>query len=176
MTVTKIEGMIRHSGGQGFARQNYKVMIPEIAKEFPSVKNCGNYGTINVDRLNPPLRKSFADFWTARIRWEPVAGDLGHVRHEKFGLIKIRFECLPSLQYDAWIVLPEGHSYSYNENGGVEIVSETLIPEVNRGAACALYIDHKPEIPRPDDFGAISIEVYPLDQRSLIENSASVPR
>jgi hypothetical protein len=72
--------------------------------------------------------------------------------------------------------MPEGHSYSYNENGGVEIVSETFIPEVKRGAPCAIYIDHKLESPRPNDFGAISIEVYPLDQRSLKENSASVPR
>jgi hypothetical protein len=118
---------------------------------------------------------AFADYWTTRIRWEAVVGDLG-IRHEKYGLIKIRFECPPAEQYDAWIVMPEGHGYSYNENGGVEIVSETFIPEVRPGAACAIYIDHKPTEPRPGDFGGISIEMIPVHERRLFENPAAVPR
>ena len=181
--ITKIDGIIRPEGGQGFARENYKKAIgPAIIKEFSALQNCWNHGTINVDFLDPPLRKSFANYWTTRIRWEAVVGDLG-IRHEKFGLIKIRFECPPAGQYDAWIVMPEGHGYSYNENGGVEIVSETCIPEVRRGAACAIYIDHKPTEPRPGDFGGISIEIdgnkreiIPVHERRLLENPTAVPR
>ena len=65
--ITKIEGTLDPTGGQGLARRNYTVMIPEIAKHFSDVKNCDRYGTINVIDLSPPLRKSFADYWTPRV-------------------------------------------------------------------------------------------------------------
>jgi len=38
--TTKITGTIKPDGGQGFARQNYTVMIAEIAKYFADVENC----------------------------------------------------------------------------------------------------------------------------------------
>jgi hypothetical protein len=103
MTVIKIEGVTKLKGGKGLAKLNYKVIIPEIAKEFPAFQNCGNRGTINVDFLKPPLRKSFADYWTSRIRWKPVAGNIGTVREEKYGLIKIQFGYpLDANRYDTW--------------------------------------------------------------------------
>jgi hypothetical protein len=178
MTVTRIEGTIRPQGGEGFAGENYKVIIPEIAKEFPAVQNCGNHRTINVDCLRPPLRKSFADYWTSRIRWEPVAGKetIGSVRHEKYGIIKIQFEHpLGGNRYAAWIIMPEGHGSPYDENEGVEIVAEPKIPDLGRATACAIYIDHKPEAQRPNDFGEPKIEAV-LKMPPLHENPAAVPR
>jgi hypothetical protein len=174
--ITRISGTIKPEGGQGLARQNYTVMIPEIAKDFPVVKDCGKHGTINVRRLNPPLRKSFADHWTPRITWHPIAGrnEIGEARREIFGFIKIKFEYpLGGQAYDAWVILPEGHRASYSENAGVEIISETLIPDVRRGAACAIYIDHKPSVPRPHNFGEIAY--VPVHMRRLVENPAAVP-
>lgn len=52
--ITKIEGTLDPTGGQGLARRNYTVMIPEIAKHFSDVKNCDRYGTINVIDLSSP--------------------------------------------------------------------------------------------------------------------------
>jgi hypothetical protein len=178
MTIARIEGTIRPRGGQGFARPNYKVIIPEIANEFPGVQNCGNHGTINVDCLRPPLRKSFADYWTSRIRWEPVAGKetLGNVRHERYGIINIEFEYpLGGNRYDAWIIMPEGHGYSYDENEGVEIVAEPKIPNLERATACAINIDHRPQIQRPNDFGELKIEYF-FKKTPLQENPTAVPR
>jgi hypothetical protein len=174
--ITKIEGIIKPDGGEGHAHQKYVVMIREIAKHFADVKNCGKHGTINVISLTPPLCKSFADYWTPRIRCEPIAGNLGVVRHEKYGLIQISFECPPGGQHSAWIIMPEGHGYSYSENEGVEIIAEPFIPTVRRGASCAIYIDHKPQIPRPNDFGELRIEIVPIDMRRLKENPAAVLR
>ena len=82
--TTKIEGIIKPDIGQGFTLENYKVIISEIAKHFDGVKNCGKYGTINVTSLKPPLRKSFADYWTPRIRWKPIMG-IKPERHEMYG-------------------------------------------------------------------------------------------
>jgi hypothetical protein len=177
--VTKIEGVIKPGGGQGFARENYKVIIPEIAKEFPAVQNCGKHGTINVDSLKPPLRKSFADYWTFGIEWEPVAGKatIGSVRHEKYGLIKIQFEYpLGGDRYDAWAIMPEGHGWSYDENGGVEIIAEPKICDLQRDTACAIYIDHKPQKPRPNDFRYLKIDGVLVDAGPLQENPGAVPR
>jgi hypothetical protein len=178
MILLKVEGIIRLRGGDGLAYENYKVIIPEIAKEFPAVQNCGRHGTINVDSLNPPLRKSFADYWTSRIRWEPVAGKetIGSVRHEKYGLIKIQFGYpLGSDRYDAWIIMPEGHDYPYDEDKGVEIIAEPKIPNLRRGTACAIYFDHKPQTPRPSDFGEPEIEIV-VKMPPLHENPTAVPR
>jgi hypothetical protein len=170
--TTKIEGIIKPDIGQGFTLENYKVIISEIAKHFDGVKNCGKYGTINVTSLKPPLRKSFADYWTPRIRWKPIMG-MEPERHEMYGLIKINFECPPEGKtYEAWIIMPEGYTFSYDENQGVEIILETYISDAKPGAPCAISIDHKPSTPRPSDFG----DVVSQHLRRLIENHAAVPR
>jgi hypothetical protein len=76
--------------------------------------------------------------------------------------------------------MPEGHSWSYNESedefGGVEIVAEPKIPNLQRGTACAIYIDHKPEKSRPDDLRYLKIDGVLVDGGRLRENPRAVPR
>jgi len=69
--------------------------------------------------------------------------------------------------------MPEGHHAPYDENKGVEIVAEPKIPELQRGTACAIHINHKPQTPRPDDFGEPKI-VFKMPP--LRENPMAVPR
>jgi hypothetical protein len=135
--------------GQGHASENYKVMIPEIAKDFPSVADSGLFGTINVS-LDRPFDHSNADHWTPQIAWSPVVG-LESRRLEAFGFIKIKFEFLAQ-QYDAWIIRPEGHAWTYN-GAGVEIIAATKIPGVSYGEVCSFHLDHRPSSPRPAWFG-----------------------
>ena len=68
--------------------------------------------------------------------------------------------------------MSEAHTFSYDEDQGVEIISETYISDVKRGAPCTISIDHKPSTPRPSDFG----DVVSPHLRRLIENPAAVPR
>jgi hypothetical protein len=131
--------------GHGHARENYKVMIPEIAKDFPSVADCGLFGTINV-RLDRTFDHSSADHWTPRIAWWPVVG-LPGPRVEAFGFIKIEFQFCAQ-QYDAWIIRPQGHPWTY-DGAGVKIITDKKIPGVSYGDACSLHLDHDPSGPRP---------------------------
>jgi len=154
MTIT-ITGRINPCGGEGKACVNYEVMIPAVAVHFPDVANCDKYGTINVIELNPPLRKSHADFWTPQTTWAPVIGTeiLGKNRPEAFGFIKIKFECpIGGPTYEAWIILPEGHGYSYRDDG-VEIIASVWVPGAKRGEFCAIHVDHTLSVERPDWFG-----------------------
>ena len=129
-------------------------MIPKAAEFCSEIRNCDKYGTINVINLRPPLRETYADCWTPTVIWYPVV-DLEKERPEAFGFIKIKFEYpLSGQTYDAWIIFPEAPLYSYDENQGIEVIAETLIPNMKRGATCAVYIDHVPSMLRPKDFGA----------------------
>ncbi len=137
--------------GQGHAQQNYKVMIPKIAEHYPAVSKCDQFGTINVC-LDEPLDNSHADYWTPPILWSPVTG-LEKNRLEAFGFIKIKFEYPCGVQkYDAWIILPEGHPWTY-DSGGAEIIADVRIPGIEYGKRCALHLDHNPSSPRPDRLG-----------------------
>jgi hypothetical protein len=138
--------------GQGDASANYKVMIPEIAKDFPLVADCGLFGTINV-LLDSPFDNSNADHWTPQIVWRPVVGFQESVRPETFGFIRIKFEFDAQL-YDAWIIRPEGHCWTYN-GLGVEVIAATQIPGVAYGKACSFRLDHTPSSPRPASFGKL---------------------
>jgi hypothetical protein len=142
-----------HSGkiirGRGRASENYRVMIPEIAKDFPPVADCGQFGTINV-LLDRTFEHNNADHWTPPITWRPVVG-LDSPRTETFGFTKIKFE-FGAQQYDAWIIRPEGHAWTYS-CGGVEIIAATRIPGVSYGEACSFHLEHPPLHPRPALFG-----------------------
>jgi hypothetical protein len=154
MMDLKITGRIAPSGGEGKAHVNYKAMIPVAALHCPEIASCDKYGTINVEQLAPPLRKSHADCWTPQVIWEPIvdAENLGRKRPEAFGFIKIGFECpLGTPLYDAWIIMPSGHGYSY-EDTGVEIIASMWIPGANPGVPCAIHLDHKPLKERPAIF------------------------
>jgi hypothetical protein len=152
----RITGTIRPEGGDGLARWNYPVLIPRAAVHCPDVANFGKDGTINVE-LDKPLDKGYADCWTPRVTWNPVAGAdrIGTTRIEAFGFIKIKFECPiagDQFLHDAWIVFPEGHPFSY-EGHGIEIIADHWITGAVRGARCAVHVDHAPAIQRPDWFG-----------------------
>jgi hypothetical protein len=96
--------------GMGLASENCRVLIAEIAKDFPAVAGCGLFGTINV-RLDRPFDPRHADHWTPQIPWRPVVG-LEKDRMEAFGLIKVKLDYRDQ-KYDAWIILPEGHAWTY---------------------------------------------------------------
>src|SRR5215470_3729638 len=98
--------------GKGHALKNYRVLIPKIAENYPAVSHCGLFGTINV-RLDRPIDNRHADHWTPQITWSPVAAASGRGRLEAFGFIKIQFEYRPGQISDAWIILPEGHPWTY---------------------------------------------------------------
>jgi len=127
------------------------VLIPKIAEHYPAVANCGQYGTINV-RLDELFDNAHADHWTSRTTWHPVAG-LENTRCEVFGFIKIKFEAPNGQLFDAWIILPEGHFWTYDRKG-VEIIADVCIPGIEYGHRCAFHLDHTPSIPRPADLGA----------------------
>jgi hypothetical protein len=133
--------------GEGYASQNYKVMIAEIAKEFPAVGHFGQHGTINV-RLETAIETSQADHWTKPVTWNPVAG-LTSPRIEGFGFTKIKFKCLGL--YDAWMIFPEGHDWTYSGEG-VEVIA-AYIHGVKPGLSCSIHLDHWPLVPRPAWFG-----------------------
>src|SRR5580704_8759403 len=126
--------------GQGHASKNYAAMIREIAKDFPSVTACGRFGTINV-RLDQPTIHHHADHWTPQITWNPVDG-LEKNRTEAFGFIGIKF-AYRNQTYDSWIILPEGHPWTY-DGQGVEIIADTLIPGIAYQEPCSIHIDHRP--------------------------------
>jgi hypothetical protein len=170
--MVKLEGRIDPQGGEGNASKNYKAMIPKAAEHCSEIRNCDKYGTINVIDLSPPLRKSYADCWTPTVIWPPIADieKLGVTRKEAFGFIKIKFEYpLAGETYDAWIIFPEGHGFTYNEDLGVEIIAEMKVPGIKLGQKCAIHIDHSPSVPRPRAFGANF--GYP----PFISNPAAVP-
>ncbi len=131
--------------GWGLASKNYRVMIPEIAKCFPPVANCGLFGTINID-LDQPAIHHYADYWTPRIIWHPVKG-LQQTRVESFGFIRVKFEYRRQ-KYDAWIILVEWHDWT-NNGKGVEIIADRRIPDISYQERCSIHIDHRPLVPRP---------------------------
>ena len=151
MTVSKHTGTITQ--GSGNARKHYRITIPKIAEYCSAVANCGQFGTINVE-LDEPLDNSRADYWTPEIAWNPVPGTgLEENRVEAFGLTKIKFEYpLGGEAYDAWIVLPEGHTWTYNGEG-VEVIADVDIPGIAYGRRCALHLDHTPSSPPPSWLG-----------------------
>ena len=57
----------------------------------------------------------------------------------------------------------------FTENEGFETVSETFIPDLRRGTACAVCLDHKPAIPRPSNVSAVR------GGRRLIEKQFDCP-
>jgi hypothetical protein len=170
--VFRFDGRVSPVGGDGLARLNYPVMIAAIAEHFGDIRNFGQHGTINVCDLKPLLCKRFADYWSPEVVWHPVAGQdrLGYVRHEYYGLIKIKFACPPDGDlHEAWIIMPEGHPWAYDENGGVEVNAEEFITGVKRGVSCAIHLDHTPSVARPVVFGSH------FGHMALVTNSASVP-
>jgi hypothetical protein len=136
--------------GQGYASKNYKNMTAEIAKYFPEVSECGQFGTINV-YLDSPFDNPNADHWTPRITWRPVVGFDRGPRLEVFGFIKIKLEINDQL-FDGWIIRSEGHSWTY-DGIGFEIIAAKKIPGVEHGTRCAIHIDHVPKAGRPDGLG-----------------------
>jgi hypothetical protein len=153
--------------GQGSAAANHRRLIPRIAKRFPEVAKCSEFGTINV-QLDRPLGRSHADFWTPHIAWIPVhlSGADRAQRLEAFGFIRIALECpLGGARYAAWIILPEGADLTYC-NDRAEIIAGEFIAGVAYGVRCAVHIDHKPAIAAPSWFG----EIY---GKSLTMNSNS---
>jgi hypothetical protein len=153
MTISITATIIR---GQGNAAANHRVLIPRIAARFPNVAKYGEFGTINV-RLDKPLDRSRADFWTPHIPWIPAqmpGAERAH-RLEAFGFIRITFECpLTGPKYVAWIMLPEGSDLTYCEDGA-EVIAGVFIPGVAYGARCAIHIDHDLALPAPLWFGEI---------------------
>jgi len=142
--------------GQGDAAKNHRVLIPRIAARFPEIAKCGAFGTINV-MLDQPLDRSHADFWTPQIPWIPVhlAGATIAPRTEGFGFIRVTFECpLGGPNYMAWVILPEGASLTYREDGA-EIIAGEFIAGVSNGARCAIHLDHSPALPAPAWFGEL---------------------
>jgi hypothetical protein len=137
--------------GQGHASKNSEAMIREIAKDFPSVVACSRFGTINV-RLDLATIHQHADHWTPQITWDPVDG-LGKNRTEAFGFIRVKFE-YRNEKHDAWVVLPEGHPWTYNGQG-VEIIADRLIPGIAHQEPCSIHIEHRPSVPRPAWLGKI---------------------
>jgi hypothetical protein len=145
--------------GEGYASVNYERLILAAAIYYPAIRNCGQFGTINVD-LDQEIDKSFADYWTPPIYWKPriILGeswDQDLDRQEEFGFVAVKFERLSSgILYDAWIVLPSGHGATYL-NDHVEIVAAELIDgaRLQYGARCAIRLDHMPLMPRPSKFG-----------------------
>jgi hypothetical protein len=153
--------------GQGNAAANHRRLIPRIAKHFPEVSWCSEFGTINV-QLDRPLDRSHADFWTPHIPWIPayLSGADRAQRLEAFGFIRVALECpLGGARYAAWIILPEGADLTYCSDRA-EIIAGELIADVANGARCAVHIDHKPAIAAPAWFG----EIY---GKSLATNSNS---
>lgn len=139
--------------GEGHAHVNYEVMIPQAALHFPDVAKCDRFGTINV-LLDHAFDKRYADCWTPQVTWRPKTG-LGSTRLEAFGFIKIKFEFpIDKDEYDAWIIFPEGHPFSYGGRG-IEIIAEMRIPGVLPKVVCAISLDHIPSVPRPSWFGEI---------------------
>jgi hypothetical protein len=140
--------------GQGTAAANHRVLIPRIAARFPEVAKSCEFGTINV-RLDKPLDRSRADFWTPPIPWIPAQmPDAEQVlRLEAFGFIRITFECpLAGPNYAAWIMLPEGSNLTYCEDSA-EVIASEFIPGVAYGGRCAVHIDHDLVLPAPSWFG-----------------------
>jgi hypothetical protein len=140
--------------GQGNATANHRHLIPRIARSFPEVVKCSEFGTINVT-LDQPLDRRRTDFWTPQIAWIPVAmPGAEHVhRLEAFGFIRIGFECpLGRAPYNGWIILPEGSELTYRENRAEIIVGE-FVAGVAYGARCAIQIDHITAIAAPPWFG-----------------------
>jgi hypothetical protein len=171
--IVKVTGKVAPSGGEGKAHLNYKVMIPKAAEHCPGVASCDKYGTINVVDLSPPLSKRCADCWTPRVTWYPVVG-LEPVRPEAWGFIKIKLECpLGGERYDVWIILPEGHGFSYRDDAGVEIIADVWIPGAKPGALCAIHLDHIPSMERPDWFGTIYGLQYIANARAEPQRAAA---
>jgi CTP-dependent riboflavin kinase len=141
--------------GEGNAQRNHAVLIPLLARHVPEILNCSPFGTINV-QLDHGLDKSHADLWTPRIAWHPVrlnqAEPFGRI--EFFGFIKILFEYPANgLLHHAWIMLPEGSKLTYREDQA-EIIADVFVEGLQRGASCAIHIDHPPSIAAPPSFGA----------------------
>jgi hypothetical protein len=140
--------------GQGDAATNHYVLIPRIAARFPEIAKCSSFGTINL-QLDEPLDHSHADFWTPQMPWIPVrlAGAARVPRIEAFGFTRIGLECpLGGPKYMAWIIMPEGASLTFRDDGAEIIVGE-FITGVVHGVRCAIHLDHTPTLPAPPWFG-----------------------
>jgi hypothetical protein len=129
------------------------VVMPQAALHCPGVAGYDKFGTINIE-LNQAIEKSRADCWTPKITWDPLTLNQPH-RREAFGFTRIRFEFpLDAEAYEAWIVFPESHPFSYGGNG-VEVIAAVRIPGMERGKVCAIQFDHVPLEPRPPWFGEL---------------------
>jgi hypothetical protein len=147
----------------GLASHNYPVIIPLAAAHCPDVANFGKDGTINLE-LDQSVDKGRADCWTPRLTWHPARGAdvIGEERKEAFGFTKIKFECPvgeDQVLHDAWIVFPEGHPFSYESNS-IEIIADQWITSAQRGARCAVHVDHSPGIHRPIWFGTRQLDWF----------------
>jgi hypothetical protein len=152
--------------GERNAQSNNAVLIPILAKHFPEIAKCSQFGTINV-QLSQPLDRSHADVWTPRVIWNPIQMALKERRIEAFGFIKIKFECpLNGPAHDCWIILPEGSKLTYREDR-VEIIAGNFIQAVEYGAACAIDIDHSPATPAPRSFGTLYGMSLPIIRDSI---------
>jgi hypothetical protein len=132
--------------------------VARLAAEAVDIRSAKSYARSIRDLADKrrlvdiALRYEKADCWTPPFIWQPIG--LPPNRREAFGVIKILLE-YPlggSASYDGWIVLPEGHPFSYN-GSGAEVISKTRVPGVAYGKSCAIILTHSPSEPRPSTFG-----------------------
>src|SRR5947208_9161725 len=115
--------------GGGGAVKNLALQIPQIALEFPEIRNCFR-GTINLE-LEKGLLVLKPDHRTKPIQWAP-----DNTQGEIFDLVRIRMEVpVGSPEFTAWLYVAYWSEWRKHLQKH-EVIVDRHIGEVRDGTRC----------------------------------------